>query len=415
MKNRFIILLVVAVVLGGIQGRQSARNQQDARAVRAVRTHSPMATLARTLPAMTPWEALELGDYPQLIELLRASGCPEATVRDLVMMCVTREFHARQMTMEEQRHQNLEWWRCNEDDAARLQRNQEARQLRREMKDKMFALLGTPYDELVSGFVAFGDSGARDVWLAPEKREAYAAMVERFQDEKENLQVAIGAWAVTPDGDQKARLDELEKQQRAELTSILSPTELEAYDLRHSDAARYVLEQLPQALSEKEFRAMVKVAQNLGAVPPKAWSDWGVDRAAEQRDAEAKKQEVLSKIQAALGTEVVEAQQKAAEEQAAQEAAAKKVRQQQEMMDEISDMAESVGADRSVGRMLVERLDELKKKLDATLPQPKDLDEKQQDQLKAQILAEVETIAVETMGEKGHEFMKKHKEKESKH
>lgn len=419
MKKKFIFMLVLAVVLGGIQGRQSARSLRGERAVRIVKTHSSPAALTHTLPAtpeMTAWEALELGDYPQFIELLRASGCPEATVRDLVMMCVTREFHAKQMALEAQRQQDVEWWRNFEDYATRIQSRQEVRHLRREMKDKIYALLGISYEELLSGFMAYKDPGPPGAWFSPDKSDAYNAMWDRFQDEKEKLQIAIGAEsAVTPNNDQKARLAALERQQRTELASLLSPAELEEYDLRHSEAARYVLEQLPQALSEKEFRTMVKVAQESGAVLPKAGSDWGADRAAEQRDAEAKKQEVLSKIQAALGTEVVEAQQKAAEEQAAQEAAAKDSRQKQEAADQVLDLVESIGFDRSVGQKVVGRLDELIKKWDATLPQTKGLDEHQQAQIQAQIEADVETIAVETMGEKGHEFVKKLKEKESKH
>jgi hypothetical protein len=417
MKKRFIVMLTAAVVLGGIQGRQSARSLRDERAVRIVKTHSSPVALTRTLPAtpeMTTWEALELGDYPHFIELLRASGCPEATVRDLVMMRVTREFHAKQMAMEAQRQQNVEWWHNFNDDATRIQSRQEVRHLRREMKDKICTLLGISYEELLSGFTAYKFPGSQETWLSPDKNDAYTAMLDRFQDEKDELKLATKAWASVLDDDQKARLVALEKQQRADLASLLSPAELEAYDLRHSEAARYVLDQLPQALSEKEFRTMVKVAQESGTTLRMDWYEWGVQTSGPS-DAEAKKQEVLSKIQAALGTEVVEAQQKAAKEQAAQEAAAEKVRQRQEEVAPFLNTAEAVGLDKSAGQKFFDRFELYIKQLDGTLPSGKGLDEHQQAQIQAQIEAEVEAIAVETMGEKGHEFMKKLKEHSRKH
>lgn len=155
---------------------------------------------------------------------------------------------------------------------------------------------------------------------------------------------------------------------------------------------------------------MVKIAQDMGATPPEG-SGWGVDQTAKQQEAEAQKQAILAKIQEALGAETIAAQQKAEADAKARQTAENEVRQRQEMVDQISDMAESVGVDRSVGQKMVDRLEELSKRLQATLPEPKDLDKQQMAQIQAQIEAEVETIAVETMGEKGHEFMKKFKDK----
>jgi len=94
-------------------------------------TVSPTArSRPRALPSITPWQALEAGNYADLIALLRAAGCPEETIRDLIVMRLSREFHAKLMAMEDQRHINMEWWRGYEDEAARMQHILDGQHLR---------------------------------------------------------------------------------------------------------------------------------------------------------------------------------------------------------------------------------------------------------------------------------------------
>lgn len=408
MKKWFLLLLVAAILLGVLHGRNRTRKLAAVLSTRIVRTNTPVAAQSRSPDAMTPWQALDLEDYARLIAELRLAGCPEETIRDLVIMRITRNYYAQLTALEEQRHLRADWWRSEEDDSERLQSSQGLRHLRRAMKNKVFETLGISYTEMLNKFVGF--ERPTDSWLTPERQIAFETMQDRFSDEKENtFGDRFGLMTLTDD--KKARMAELEKQQRDELVAFLTPAELEAYDLRNSKAAQYVREQLPPALSEKEFRAMVKAAQDLGATSPEKYSEWGADRAADLREAEAKKQEVLAKIQEVLGAETIAAQQKAEADAKAKETAENEVRQRQEFVDQVSDITESVGVDRALGVKVFDRLEELKKRLDATLPQAKDMDEKQMAQIKAQVEAEVESIAVEIMGEKGHEFMKKFKEK----
>ena len=407
MKKWFLLLLAAAILLGVLHGRNSTRKLATVLGTRTVRTNTPVAAQSRSPDAMTPWQALELEDYARLIAEMRLAGCPEETIRDLVIMQITRNYYAQLTGLEEQRHLKTDWWRSDQDDTERLQSSQSLRHLRRAMKNKVFETLGISYTELLNKFVGF--SIPVDSWLTPERQIAFETMQDRFSDEKVNtFGDRVGLMTLT--GAKKDRLAELEKQQRDELAAFLTPAELEAYDLRNSKAAQYVREQLTPAQNEKEFRAMVKIAQDMGATSPEG-NGWGVDQTAKQQEAEAQKQAILAKIQEALGAETIAAQQKAEADAKARQTAENEVRHRQEMVNQISDMTESVGVDRSVGLKMADRLEELKKRLDATLPEPKDLDEKQMAQIKAQIEAEVETIAVETMGEKGHEFMKKFKDK----
>jgi hypothetical protein len=411
MKKWFLFLLAAAMALGVLHGRNNTRKLVTVISTRIERTNTPVAAQSRSPDATTPWQALDLEDHARLIAELRLSGCPEETIRDLVMMRITRNYYAQLTALEEQRHLRMDWWRSDGEDAERLQSLQDLqslRHLRRAMKNKVFETLGISYTEMMNKFDGF--QRPIDSWLAPERQIAFETMQDRFSDEKENT---LGGRVVlmTLNDDQKARLAELEKQQHDELAALLTPAELEAYDLRNSKAAQYVREQLTPAQNEKEFRAMVKVAQDMGATPPEG-SGWGVDQTAKQQEAEAQKQAILAKIQESLGAETIAAQQKAEADAKALEAAKKEARSREEFVTELSDMAESVGADRAVGQQLSIRLTALREKLEAMEPTLTNLTAEQGVQLQAQVDAELETIAVETMGDKGHAFMKKFKEQE---
>lgn len=415
MKKGFTFLLLLAVLLGAFVGHKRNRGLFVETSPRVLRSNAPVADAVLpkhlALPALTIWQALEVRDYPRFIEMLRASGCPEETIRDLVMMRVTREFCGRAMAIEEQWHLNVEWWRSYEDDAMRSAKYKEMRHLRREMDDRVYDLLGISYQDLMAGFFGYMDAGSQEAWLAPEKRRALLAMQDRFTDEIEELRRGRAVL----DDEKKAQLAELEKQHRAELVAFLSPSELEDYDVRNSDAARYVLKKLPPALSEKEFRIMVKVAQEKGAVSLPGWEhgyEYGTDLAAAIRANEVKKQEVLDQIKVVLGEEAVAAQEKLGEELKAKEQAEIEERHAREFVTQISEVAESVGVDKAAGQLLFDRIELLKKEWHATLPPPSaKMSEDEKRQILDRIYADVEKASVEIMGDKGHEFMAKFKEK----
>jgi hypothetical protein len=410
MKKWFLFLLAAAVVLGVLRGHNRTHHLAATMNPRIVRTNTPVAAQSRSPDATTPWQALDLEDYTRLIAELRLSGCPEETIRDLVMMRITRNYYAQLTALEEQRHLKMDWWRSDGEDAERLQslqNLQSLRHLRRAMKNKVFETLGISYTEM-DKFLGF--QRPIDSWLTPERQIAFETMQDRFSDEKENT-LGSRVVSMTLNDDQKARLAEMEKQQRDELTAFLTPAELEAYDLRNSKAAQYVREQLTPAQNEKEFRAMVKIAQDMGATPPGA-NGWGADQVAKQQEVEAQKQAILAKIQEALGAETIAAQQKAEADAKALEAAKKEALSREQFVTELSDMAESVGADRAVGQQLSIRLTALREKLEAMEPTLTNLTAEQGAQLQAQVDAELESIAVETMGDKGHAFMKKFKEQD---
>lgn len=238
-----------------------------------------------------PWQALAAGDYRSLIAQLRAAGCPEETIRDLVVIRLARQTRDRLLTGEMEFFARTNWWRNPVTDADNLEMQRAQRQTRLHMRFQIEDLLGVPAEELTANLVG-SPNPARDSWLAPEKRRDLALLLDRFNDEYEEIRGGRrGQSGVALTASQRQQLAELRQWQRAELEQFFTPAELQAYDLRHSDAAKYVMQKLPAARSEAEFARMVRIAQEMKLVPTYLRDDSSnpsvhLEEERERRDAE---------------------------------------------------------------------------------------------------------------------------------
>jgi hypothetical protein len=412
MKKSFILFLIGAVCLGAVTGQWLAKKRATGYSQRVMRAARPAeathAAPSETVSTAPNWMALEAGDFPQFLNRLRAAGCPEETIRDIALMHVAREFYARVNALEDSRHNAVEWWHGGNkqaDYAAYLQQN---RHLRRAMNDRLYELLGVSAQDIQPEYLGWGESGQRNAWLAFDKRQAFDAMLDRFQDEKDG----VSAVQLRLNEDQKAALAVIGKRQRAELEAFLSPTELEAYDLRNSAAAKYVLDQLPPAQNENEYKVMVKIAQQKGAKPKPIINELDVDIQAANKAAEAQKTEILAAIKTALGPMAAEAQQQAADQIQAAKDEAKHAQDETDFSTTMAGMALSVGADNETAQRMAARMKSVREQLMAQFPNS-DVKEEDMPKLKEQVLKIIETNAVEIMGEKGRDFTKKLSENKS--
>ena len=209
---------------------------------------------------------------------------------------------------------------------------------------------------------------------------------------------------LTPDELEEYRL--LENSQHAQLAAFLSPAELEEYDVRNSLAALYVRENLPPATSEREFRAMVKVAMENGVPEENPIDERDFDYAAVKKTDNEAKAALQQKIESDLGADVVatrivlgEEQEKAAQERKASLKVEDDAFEEQMRAMRCSDMAVDIGADPTLGRKLFEQLRAMAKEQTADPTRQKLTSEQEK--------AIVMQTAVEIMGEKGREFVRK--------
>lgn len=210
------------------------------------------------------WSDIESTNYFAYISNLRAFGCPEPTIRDLITAEIDQLFADRAAReIVSPLHQ---WWRARPDaDLVRLA-DQQRQALELERRNLLEALLGpgseaaiaeshraanpTPLDGPVLGAL---DAGER-----LQVREIEARRREQLQ--------ALGggdpdAPPAPPDPAEVARI---EARTRTELARVLSPEQLEEYLLRYSRTAAQLRQQTREfAPSQEEFRSLFRAVDPL--------------------------------------------------------------------------------------------------------------------------------------------------------
>jgi hypothetical protein len=268
-------------------------------------------------------------------------------------------------------------------------------------------------------------------FLSVEKRRQVRELDLRYDELKRDL--ARKGFSGRLDAEGAAQLKELERQRQTELAAMLSPQELEDYLYRKSPAADYVRQNLPEAKSESEFRAMVKVALDLEMAesPTAAAQRMGVepgDPAVAKAEAERKAtfeqrlKEVLGEarmaerqaeeeLRRAEERELQAAQQAEEELRRAEEKKLQAAQEEQSRRAQLTAMATSVGIAEADAQRFFDRIKELqpilKSKFDAMEKSLTGTDAEQRKQMDAFAKAELGKIAVETLGAKGEALIKK--------
>ena len=207
----------------------------------------------------SPWPALAAGDYRVCMERLRQVGCPEETIRDLIMAAVSRRHRAELVSREEQRARGFQWWRGIQDEDYDRGAAQEARS-RRDLE--LAQLFGDGWRQDI--YKMLGWKGDDSYWsfISQEKRSQLDLLAAKYTRLEDAIRKgARGSFMLEED---EAQLKQLKLQQRAEQAQLLTPAELEDLEMRQSPAAYWVKGHLPEAASEEEYRTMVRVALATG-------------------------------------------------------------------------------------------------------------------------------------------------------
>ena len=360
----------------------------------------------------TPWAGLDSRDLRQLMANLRAIGCPESTIRDLVVFRVCREHRARLLAWEEETARSWDLTRIRDPGDWRDSQRRNG-EIRDQMQSELEDLLGGDFADYRMSVLGWQSAAGPD----------YLPLAKRKQVRELETQHRWAAWELTSarmsgqlDREGAAQLAAMEREQREALARLLSPQEFAEYLVRESPAARYVLTRVPTARSEAEFRAIVRLADELGLDPNvgnDAASRFGqepLDTNLAKADS-ARLAEFDRRLKGLLGEERVAEQ--AAEQQAAAEREREREQQRQEEQERarLTALAESVGvsaeeADQFMVRIKAQqaelqvRFTELEQTLTGT-------PEERKRQMEAVVMAELEQQAVEVMGEKGRDFVKR--------
>lgn len=214
------------------------------------------------------WRDLESPDYEVYIANLRAIGCPEQTVRDIIIADVNALYARRRAT--ELITPEQQWWRSDVDTNVLLAAQEKSRELDDERRALLTRLLGPHWEsgDLVSlprpsrpGLVLDGPI------LGTLPAETKQALQEINARSEARLQAYLDAQQAQGKSADPVEMAKLRKQTRDELASVLPPGALEEYLLRYSQEANNLRADFGQLEyfdpSPEEFRAMFRATDTI--------------------------------------------------------------------------------------------------------------------------------------------------------
>jgi hypothetical protein len=210
------------------------------------------------------WAQVESPDYKAYIANLRGVGCPEETIRDIVIADISKFYTQKWRTLNPVRE--YKYWRhgrSSADDPVReantRKKNLEA--LLREKRQLVRDLLGV---DLAEDGERYADPSFRGSvadmeiynFLPPEKRQVFREMRDKYEPLFQQLQDQTD-----PDGflapELRTQMTALGKQAEQEMQQALTPEELEQFQLRFSGTAQGLRNSLAGfEPTEEEFKKM---------------------------------------------------------------------------------------------------------------------------------------------------------------
>ena len=205
------------------------------------------------------WDEIESADFPSYIAKLRAIGCPEATIRDIIVADVNQLFARRRAT--EVITAEQKWWRSEPDPEVTQMASEKLQALEAERRTLLSTLLGPDWESSYYPYPARPDSSPLDGpilgMLPPQTKHAVRDIESREAERRQAYLDSLQKEGKQPD---PAELARMRQQTRAELAQALNPEQLEEYLLRYSSQASALRSELHGlANTPDEFRALFRL------------------------------------------------------------------------------------------------------------------------------------------------------------
>src|SRR5262249_13505646 len=264
-----------------------------------------------TPPAARPsrlfsWAQLESEDYKTYIARLRAIGCPEQTIRDIIIADLDKLL-APEIRAAYGRRTDLKFWQPQEEEMLNDVNPREVSRKERDIDKRKREII----HELVNADLVqerMKTSGVDDYYerrlgfLSEDKRSKVRTVLEKFDEAEQAIRDAEEAREGSFAAADRAQIRVLRQQRAAEVEGLLSPREQPLYQLWLSPVANEVRHATyGMDASEEEFMTIYEAR--------KAFDDaWGLrdsellDPATRQQMEQAR-QDTEDRIRAALGDE----------------------------------------------------------------------------------------------------------------
>jgi hypothetical protein len=205
------------------------------------------------------WEEVESADYVTYIKNLREIGCPETTIRDIIVADVDQHYAHRKS--EQTVTNDFEWWR-SEPNTNELQRiSEQVAALDEERRLLLNRLLGPDWDKpdvelaapIMSGIILAGpvlgelpEEAKRTVYDIAERAKTRR---DAYLDAQRQLGLPLSS----------AEMARMRQEMRSELAQVLNPEQMEEFLLRYSETAEQMRQEFRGLeLTPDEFRSIFR-------------------------------------------------------------------------------------------------------------------------------------------------------------
>ncbi|MEO7412009.1 MAG: hypothetical protein ABIZ81_01515 [Opitutaceae bacterium] len=195
----------------------------------------------------TPWAAIGSSEFSTQADRLRSEGFPPSAIR-AILAAQIREGYADRRKAIEAAQADAPFWK-NPTADPKIQA--ELRALSKLEQQALRDLLGPDLENGAAATLRRQLPG-----FSPETIEELAVVRDRYNQQRQDIYASLSA--TTPENRQKAV--DLDKAMRAEIAALLTPQEFEDYELRTSNTANSLRNNLVAfEPSEGEFRALFKL------------------------------------------------------------------------------------------------------------------------------------------------------------
>jgi hypothetical protein len=237
----------------------------------AIKRPAPQRVMIPSVGSAKPdifnWRMVEAEDYKKYIANLRFIGCPEETIRDIIVADVNKLYAqklAPAMATARKAARDFKFWQASSRGGVMSDFTRQMRSLDREKWALLKDLLGSDVEgeyrrsigdaELLQEELSLG-------FLPEAKRAQVNEIIERYKTLEQEIQQRTSGGALSMKD--RTELKRVRDQRQAELAQLLTPQELEEYELRNSSSASALRNRFASVpLTEDQFRQIFRMQKS---------------------------------------------------------------------------------------------------------------------------------------------------------
>ncbi|MGO8679019.1 MAG: hypothetical protein ACLQVX_24530 [Limisphaerales bacterium] len=199
------------------------------------------------------WRQVESSDYRQYIANLRAIGCPEETIRDIIVADVTKLFNSRKKGLLPSR---FEYWRTGANPSSLNEEQiKTLSALDGERRALLKSLLGDTGEEVADHFTEPDFYDFTFGFLSREKQQQIKEIDDLYAAKESDMRIQ---GTLTPE--KRQAIEALHVAKEAEMERLLGPEDKQEYDWRVSPTATKIRFAFTGCdLTEREFQEIVTI------------------------------------------------------------------------------------------------------------------------------------------------------------